>query len=389
MNLTDQLPARPSLPPILVATLLLGAVSGCGGDAGAWDGRISELPNGARLVENTTRGAWQEGDAWRVVEELRIGSAAGDGPDMFSVVFSVDADDAGDIYVFDVLSRELRVFGPDGAHRRTFGRRGGGPGEFEGVVGIRVGPDRDVWVVDMPNSRYTVLRGDSAALYPRPAGMYRPPWIGGFGNDGLFHDVAALADGEVFLRVDASGTVRDTVRLPRPELNQPRRGSMSFELPFAPQHLRAFDEAGHLWTASTHDYRLHRLSLAGDTLMVVTLPATPRALTAKERDSVADYARMLEAEVRVTVSPDMMPREAPLLQWLAVDEAGHVWAGLAGPEDQPTQADVFDSDGRYLGRVTLPFATMPMLPPRFRNGHMYTVVNDELGVPAVVRARVE
>jgi hypothetical protein len=360
---------------------------GCG-NGDAWDGRISTLPNGAMLVENPAEGVWRDDAAWRVEEDLRIGSQDGDGPDVFSVVFAYDVDDDGNIYVFDALSRELRVFGDDGAFVREFGRKGGGPGEFEGVIGVRAPEPGTVWLVDMQNSRYTVLRGDSVASFPRPAGMYRPPWIGGFTADGIFHDLSAIRDGEVFVRVSRDGTVRDTVRLPYPELNLPRRGSNTFELPFGPRHLRAFDESGYIWAATTHDYRLHRISLAGDTVLVVTHPQQPLALTQQQRDSVADYARMLEQEVRVSFSADMLPRTAPVLDWLAVDDAGHIWAGLAGEPDAPTQADVFDGDGRYLGRVVLPVAGLPALPPRFRDGRLYLVGHDALGTPIVFRGRV-
>jgi hypothetical protein len=373
---------------VLVGLVGLVVLGGCDRGDG-WDGRVSTLASGAELVENPATGLWRDGETWRVEEELRIGAAEGDGPDVFSVVLAFDVDDAGQIYAFDTMSRELRVFGPDGAFRRSYGRQGGGPGEFEAVVGLRVGGEQDVWLVDMQNARYTVLREDSAAMYQRPAGMYRPPWIGGFTSDGTFHDIAALRDGEIFVRVAADGQVRDSVRLPQPELRLPRRGSMTFDLPFGPQHLRAFDEAGYLWTAVTHEYRLHRVSLDGDTSLVVTVPRQARPLDAAERDSVASYARLLENELRITVASDMLPREGPVLDWLALDDAGHVWAGLVTPDDAPSAADVFTPDGRYLGRVVLPFTAMRGLPPRFRDGRLYTMAHDELGTPIVVRARID
>ena len=40
-----------------------------------------------------------------------------------------------EVFVADGRNREVRVFGLDGAYRRTFGREGEGPGEFR--VSIR------------------------------------------------------------------------------------------------------------------------------------------------------------------------------------------------------------------------------------------------------------
>jgi sugar lactone lactonase YvrE len=363
----------------------------CGdGGAGGWGGSTTTLPGGAQLVSNPQQGIWTDATAWRVEEELRIGSSHGDGPDVFGAVFALDVADDGTFYIFDSLARELRVFSADGSYVRSHGRAGAGPGEFQGVVGVRVADGGDVWVVDMQNTRYTVYRGTEPTMYPRPPGMYSPPWIGGFTSDGVFHDVATTRDGELFLRVDADGSVLDTVHLATPQLRLPRRGSMTLPLPFAPRHLRSFDENGYVWTADTHEYRLHRITLAGDTVLVITHPQEAAPLGQAERDSVTRYARTLEAELRLTVDSDMIPRRAPLLDWIAVDETGSVWVGLAAADDDaPSVADVFAADGRYLGRLTLPFPTLGALPPRFRGGRLYTVSHDELGSAVIVRARVE
>ena len=52
------------------------------------------------------------------------------------MVRSVVADAAGAIYVADVQANEIRVFGADGAHLRTIGRSGDGPGEFNALYAL-------------------------------------------------------------------------------------------------------------------------------------------------------------------------------------------------------------------------------------------------------------
>lgn len=57
-------------------------------------------------------------------------------PDEFGGVTSVALGPDGDVYVADGRNFEVRVFGLDGAHRRTFGREGEGPGEFQALSSL-------------------------------------------------------------------------------------------------------------------------------------------------------------------------------------------------------------------------------------------------------------
>ena len=50
--------------------------------------------------------------------------------------------------------------------------------------------------------------------------------------------------------------------------------------------------------------------------------------------------------------------------------------------------DVFDPDGRYLGRIDFPFALSRSPRPILRGNLIYGVTQDELEVPYLVRARV-
>jgi hypothetical protein len=55
---------------------------------------------------------------------------------------------------------------------------------------------------------------------------------------------------------------------------------------------------------------------------------------------------------------------------------------------EPPAFDVFDADGRYLGRV-LPPASLRVEPePLARGDTVWAVVRDELDVPSIVRFRM-
>ena len=63
-------------------------------------------------------------------------------PNEFGGVSSVALGPGEEVYVADARNREIRVFSLDGSHRRTFGREGEGPGEFQGLQSLAWAGDR-------------------------------------------------------------------------------------------------------------------------------------------------------------------------------------------------------------------------------------------------------
>ena len=58
------------------------------------------------------------------------------------------------------------------------------------------------------------------------------------------------------------------------------------------------------------------------------------------------------------------------------------------PRTENRILDVFDHEGRFLGTVELPFKLADFPDPIVRGDYMIAVVEDELEVPYVVRARI-
>ena len=107
-----------ALPVLLTAC-------GSGSDAvGEWHGTVDTLPSGEIVVRNTDDPLWAPEEAWRVVEDLRIGEAMSEGPDLFGANYSFDVDALGRIFVLDNQAQEVRIFDSGGAFVRTVGRGG-------------------------------------------------------------------------------------------------------------------------------------------------------------------------------------------------------------------------------------------------------------------------
>ncbi len=69
---------------------------------------------------------------------LRIGSKNQEGPDMFGGLTDAKIDIHGNVFVFDYIAQEVRVFDSGGRHLGGFGGRGHGPMELMGSSRIEV-----------------------------------------------------------------------------------------------------------------------------------------------------------------------------------------------------------------------------------------------------------
>lgn len=387
----------------LACMCAVGALlTGCADDTNR-HGRVAgvdTLDNGAILVQNPAAGLWAEGEAWSLVEDLRIGSVDGSGPDVFGSAgsLSLAVDDTGHMYVLDGQAREVRVFDPSGAHVRTFGRAGAGPGEMRSPFLAGWGPDGHLWVVDQQNARYSVFStvGEFLTSYRREIGFSMHPWPGTMDHAGHIVDVGPPLDGRTdppsLVRVDPRSAAADTFALPNydggrfTQLNDAGRPMRAVSIPFAGRLVWRLDPRGYFWTSITNDYRIVRHALSGDTLMIVERAAPLAQVTPDERASALEGLSDFVAGGG-RIDPSMIPSTKPPLHGFMVDHSGYLWvlAGAARPG-----FDVFDPDGRYLGEV--PLSTPLSLwaaQPVFRGRHLYGFTLDELGVPYLVRLRID
>jgi hypothetical protein len=388
----------------IIAVAIVPILAGCGRsteDGGAWAGTMDTLPSGQILIHNTARPILSADAAWRVVEELRIGTMDGEGPDLLGDVRWLEADALGRIWILEGQALEIRVFNADGSFVRTIGREGGGPGEFTYPLQVQVGPDGNMWVTDPQNNRLSVL--DTAGAYleghQMPGGFVIMPWPGGFDANGYHYGPVPLpSDGDDFrlglVQYDSAFEPIDTLDVPTDPTDReyfeirredsfwrtgiPYRGSFDWRL--AP--------TGALWGMLTGEYRFFELTAGGDTLRTITRDFTPLPVT----DADMERAReQLESFVRNGGNVDWskIPSTKPATEEMYFDDEGNIWVRMVtAHEDRGRVFDVFDASGRYLSRVRADFAVARFPPPIFRGDFVYAVTEDELEVPYVVRARI-
>ena len=389
---------------------LTAILSGCGSSStssnGDWAGTVDTLPSGQIVVANKGDPLWPAGSEWQVIEEVRIGTMEGTGPDIFGRITSIEVDAADRVYVLESQSQELRVFDRDGAHVRTIGRKGGGPGEFARAVMVEIGPDGNIWVPDPENNRVSVFDTAGTLAYSRPApGFIILPWPGGFDDQGFYYSpvfVPAPDDSDVgfnigLARFDSELQPVDTLFAPTEpyDLDSRRfehrsadgRSVMVARIPFSPTFRWHFERDGTFWSLISGEYKLFQLNPAGDTLRTITREFEPYPVTDEEVDAALEELDWFTRQGGKVVR-SKIPSKKPPTESFFFDDGGNLWVvRVTTAEGEWKVMDVFDPVGRYLGEVRLPFR-LALETPIVRGSTMWAVTTDELDVPYVVRARI-
>ncbi len=378
------------------------------------------------IVRTVSGSVW--GEALELVPDVTIGTFEGADEYMFGRVRSLAAAPDGSIHVYDSHAHELRKYAPDGTYVATFGREGGGPGEYrEPDGGLAVLPDGRVLLRDPGNSRISVFS---------PDGEYIEGWriLGGIHTSRrLYVDTASNCYTILFLNPEADfrewrfgllrlgpdGATADTFPAPRwdyqpSELvatSEDGEGISMNGVPFTPVASWAFSPLGYMVGGLPTRYTFD-LFLAPDRVLRIERDDwTPARVLPAERD---EQERIITAELR-QVDPswrwngDPIPDNKPPYTRIYVGERGRIWVHLhqeairVEPEDveetrpgevppqtwiEPVAFDVFEPDGRYLGTVKAPdgFSTDPQ--PVMRGDTVWAVVRGELDVPYVMRLHI-
>ncbi len=387
------------------------AVTGCGDPESRsdWTTQRDTLPSGTVHVTNVP--VANVSPNWTLVEELRVGSLDGTGPDAFGYLKGLVALEDGGFAVLDSQVQELRVFGPDGAHVATHGGRGQGPGEFADANGLMLGPNGHLWVPDSRNGRMSIFDPGDGFIesFPFADGNYGWVWNGAMVDGSRIHRPWRGDGNREQIRVyDLTMTLVDSLPLPSdgPEdeeydpQNQPGQfyqaqggGYMWYGVPFFANEVRFIDSRGAVWSTRDGDpeYRLARWEPGGDTALVVETrrPAVP--VSQVERDSVIAAMRLMLADMGVSRQWDWsrIPTVKPAVESVFESVEGNLWVRTPAA-DGGVRFDVHSGDGGYLGTASLGpgLSLSEQVDPVVRGDSAWLVATDEFDVNYVVRARI-
>lgn len=394
--------------------LALIALAACGERGGTLAvPEVSTLPNGVVEVKNSGPSAWADTAGWKLVELYRVGGAAAEGTGPAELVNprSVALEPAGGIYVSDQRPAVIKQFGPTGNYVRSFGREGGGPGEFQ-VAFVAAGFGAVV-VHDPRAARTSVF--DSTGTFVRS-------WVSSccywssipLGQDSIVYipsaDAGPPGDAparRTYLRFRLDGTLVDTFRIANPATGaEPswvvRGGSggnrmmFSTTVPLAAGTTWAVDPAGGAVFAWSGQYQFVNSRTGLDTARIVYLTATATPVGDERRthlrDSmVSEFGDQVDrAAVEEAFKVSDIPTTAPYFESIQVDGRGHRWVRRDdGGNPLAARFDVFDSTGAYLGAVPVPPGFGSAWQTVWGADRVATITEDEEGLPVVVVYKIE
>lgn len=410
-------------PLIFVPLLFLAACAGAEG-RGEFAGLVTTYDSTdstrADSVIARTPGSVPPEAVRLAIEELRIAPEADD-TSLFADVFEFDVDREGRIYVFDQGSRSVLQFAPDGALLRRIGRQGAGPGEFNRNGGMVIDADGRLVQWDAGNARISFFSTDGTfdSSWVVPAGFSTSHGLrtDRSGQLYLYRPVTPRRDGEILgrmglVRLGPGGAWLDS--LVPPDLPWERvvyvasvEGNTSATSPaHAERFLWQWHPDGHFVSVGTGRYHVE-----------LSRPERPlRIVRESPTISVSEAERALEQE-RITLNLRQtdpgwtfrgppIPAVKPPVSGLSVARDGRIWVKVATESEEIPEAErdaevpnrppprrwrdrveyeVFEPNGRFVGRVRLPSTATWME----ADGELvWYLSRDEMGLPAVVRARV-
>lgn len=408
---------RNALASAATAGLALVATAGAQqrpGHAGGVTTRET-MPSGIERVTNALPD--DPAPAWTLVEELRVGSVDGDGPDVFGELRGLVVLPDGGFAVLDSQAREVRVFAADGSHRATHGGEGEGPGEFRDAHGLMLDPQGRLWVTDPSNSRMSVFDPDTGFVdsFRHNFAFYVYIFMGNMTADGRILRPTLRPRG--FEIYDLNMELAESVSRPGPEPDglsareAARRGesatpaSFAWEsrdgsragfmsVPFHPRGVEYYDREGMVWEGEHEDdpagYRIARQHLAGDTTLIVEVRKPHIPVSRAERDGAIKRIRERLREQDADTDRDWskIPDVKPSILNLFTSAEGELWVRTL-PASGEAAWDVFSADGVYVGMATSPgLNPLPFLTPVVRGDEFWAIVTGAFGVQHVVRARI-
>lgn len=391
----------------------------CGGEpaGGEWAGTVTDSA-GITVVTNPASGTWSDEDRWTITEELRIGTTGGDAVYQFGAITGIAPLPDGRLVVLDQQAQEFRVFSPEGEHLRTVGGPGSGPGEFGNQAGpVLLGVGDTLYIPDLSTQRVNRFTPDG-----EPLGSFALELSGGIpiawqddGSGRIVNQLRPLnlpgqpADSmDILVRRGAGGAITDTLMtVPSGRTFSFGEGGPSFRF-FSPEPVWTLVGDSMLLFAVNDAYSVTLYGADGAPQRIIRMPFERRPVTEADRELITEVMVDLWRELGLG-GPQLEAMRAgigfadffPAFATLQGGPAGSLWvqhlqlpAELTAEEREnfnpqlgfgSSTWDVFDPEGRYLGRVEMPARFQPV---RFVGDRVYGIWRDELDVQYVLVLRI-
>lgn len=320
-------------------------------------------------------------------EDFMIGGAQAKGEYALALPRSLAVDKAGDLFILDDKESCIRVFDHSGKYLKTIGRKGQGPGEIGGAssMSIPLGSN-ELIVVDISNSRLAFFSTDGRFIKNVPL-------------RGTISGVTFDSHRNVYLSFTefSPGERRDILRKLRkmnPDMSNVLAEIVSHSRdesrnPFKPWESWIVDDKDRLIYGDAKTYEIRYFGPDGKQVRRIIRDYDPLKVSQKDIDEFRN--RATPPGVSMAQNFDFSSHHAAYRSFF-VDDLGNLfiqtWERTA--DNRQDIHDIFDAEGRFLGRVPLNRHS-DLINPRvrfIRSGKLYTIEPDDEGYEAVKRYSV-
>ncbi len=384
---------------LLLLAALLAASCGRGG-APKFES-VQRDSAGVIIVEST--GSVPADGGWAISSEpdLIIGAVEGDSSYQFFGIAGAHRTADGEFVVVNAGGRDVRVYDARGVFLRSFGKRGGGPEEFEMPVLGGVVHDTLI-VVDRAHHRISMVHAeagiariarvaDEVGGYLNPSGTFRDGQVvfGGAMDMGRTQIQQGLNRAQTFYRsCNPDGTLAaDFGPKMGADFYVKQLGTGGFEsrpvlVPFGRVPL-ATVSPDRFYFGSGDAWEIEVYAPSGELVRLIRLdaqrvPVTAEHVTRYIEDMVADFPTENRSRMRQLLSEIPTPDAFPPYGGFAADALGYLWVADYAPfGDDSAEWTIFDPDGILVGHIAAP-SRVGIL--EIGADYLLGVHRDELGV---------
>ena len=309
-------------------------------------------------------------------EDLSLGGPEAQGDYAFGQIRTFIVDDAGSIYVLDQQASHVKVFDKAGKYVRTIGRQGQGPGELEMPMTLSFNRTAGELAVHQSSRRISYFKADGTFL--RHLSL-KEMWalrgrVDSRGNIYITEGIVDQTDPRYELKKlgpDAS-VIAVLAKSPAPN------ASVKFD-PFMAISYFQIDRADNLVYGYPLTYEIHFFGPSDQKVFKkIAREYDPVAVTAEERAE-----REKDVPPGMTMNFDFSKNHSAYYRFFLSDLGHIIVQTWEKTKDGMFVHDVFDAEGRFIGRIPLKPSGVEIL-----KGKYYALEEDEDGYQIVKRYAV-
>jgi len=316
-------------------------------------------------------------------EDLVIGLTGGAEGDLFAELRSVGVDDLENIWTLDWEDIKVRVFDKTGKPLITFGKKGQGPKELQNPNRMIVTGDGKAFIMDLNKLAIYSRAGECLKEFSlakmrsfrmksdRAGSIYLDSWDYG-------PDPATKTVKQTYKITKYDGDLKPLKTYPIAE-EIASLGALNLFTPILYFHVTR--ENNIIW-AMTSTYEFTVLDPSGRPIRKITKDYDPRKITAADEKKLLKE-RFGDQQIPAGMKINIPPAYPPLVHFIG-DDDGRIYARTTEPDGKGgTWIDVFNPDGRYIARTSLPEDEMIFI---VKNDKLYVLLSEDAeGRPLVKR----